>query len=221
MNVILTGATGVAGGGALRECLADPGIGRVTTLTRRPVGVTNPKVTSLVLESFLDYQPVQDALPGHDVCLWCLGISQRKVTAAELEVITVDFAVAAARAMAAVNPKLVFCFLSGRGADSTERSRVPFARLKGRAENALLGLALPGGVYCFRPGFIQPDASFGQMRWEDRLATLLAPIARLASSQLVISTTDLARGMLRAARHGAPTRVLDNAAIVALARTTL
>jgi uncharacterized protein YbjT (DUF2867 family) len=221
MNVLLTGATGVAGAGALRECLADAGVARVTTLTRRPVGVTAPKLQSLVLDSFLDYAPVRDALAGHDACLWCLGISQRRVTVAELEVITVDFAVAAAKAMAAANPRLVFCFLSGRGADSSERSRIPFARLKGRAENALLKLDLPGGVYCFRPGFIQPDVPFGRMRWEDRLGTIVAPLLRRVSANFMISTADLARGMLRAARHGAPSHILENADIVKLVRSGL
>jgi uncharacterized protein YbjT (DUF2867 family) len=206
MNVILTGATGVAGSEALRQCLADAAVARVTVLTRRSTGVTHAKLTEVTLADFLDYGPVQPQLEGHDACLWCLGISQRLVTLEEYERITFDYALAGARAMAIANPRLVFCFLSGAGADSRERSRVTFARVKGRTENALLALAAPV-TYCFRPGFIQPDVP---RRLEDRIGALVAPVMRLVSRQFSIRTADLAR-------HGAPTRILDNAATQALA----
>jgi uncharacterized protein YbjT (DUF2867 family) len=213
VNIILTGATGVAGSEALRVSLADAGVSRVTVLTRRPTGIVHPKLTELTLADFLDYGPVMDRLAGHDACLWCLGISQNRVTREEYERITFEYTLAAARAMASVSPALRFCFLSGRGADSQEQSRVLFARVKGRTENALLALDAPVS-YCFRPGFIQPAVP---SRIEDRLGALLAPLMRLASRQLVISTTALAQGMLQVARHGASIRVFDNAAIQALA----
>jgi len=209
VNVILTGATGVAGSEALRVCLADPGVARVTVLTRRPTGVTHAKLAELTLSDFLDYAPVGPQLAGHDACLWCLGISQNRVTREEYERITFDYTLAGARAMASVNPRFTFCFLSGAGADSTETSRVLFARVKGRTENALLALEQPA-TYCFRPGFIQPDAP---QRIEDRIGVLAAPLMRLLSDRLVIRADALARGMLAVARHGADARVLENDAI--------
>lgn len=213
MNVILTGATGVAGSEALRVCLADPGVARVTVLTRRPTGVSHPKLAELTLADFLDYGPVQARLAGHDACLWCLGISQNRVARDEYERITFDYTLAGARAMASANSGFRFCFLSGAGADSTEKSRVRFARVKGRTENALLALDAPV-TWCFRPGFIQPDAP---TRIEDRIGALVAPLARIVSRQFSIRTTALARAMLYVARHGAATRILDNARIQALA----
>ncbi len=213
MNVILTGATGVAGSEALRQCLGDPRVTRVTVLTRRPTGVAHPKLTELTLADFLDYGPVLERIAGHDACLWCLGISQNRVTRGEYERITFDYTLAGARAMASVNPRFTFCFLSGAGADRAEKSRVLFARVKGRTENALLALEAPV-TYCFRPGFIQPDVP---TRIEDRLGALVAPVARLVSRQFSIRTAALARGMLHVARHGAATRILDNAEIQALA----
>lgn len=213
MNILLTGATGVAGSEALRVCLADPDVGRVTVLTRRPTGVAHAKLTELTLADFLDYAPILPQLAGHDACLWDLGISQSRVTREEYERITFDYTLAGARAMAAANPRFTFCFLSGRGADSAEHSRILFARVKGRTENALLALPAPT-TYCFRPGFIQPDRA---TRLEDRLGAIVAPLARLVSRQFSIRTGALARGMLHVARHGAETRVLENAAIQALA----
>ena len=213
MKIILTGATGVAGSEALRVSLADPDVTRVTVLTRRPTRVRHAKLTELTLADFLDYTPVQPQLADHDACLWCLGISQNRVTREEYERITFDYTLAGAHALAAANRQFTFCFLSGAGADSTEASRILFARVKGRTENALLALDAPI-TYCFRPGFIQPDRP---VRFEDRLGALVAPLARLVSRQFSIRATDLARGMLHVARHGAATRILDNATIQTLA----
>jgi uncharacterized protein YbjT (DUF2867 family) len=213
MKIILTGATGVAGSEALRQCLVDPGVEQVAVVTRRPTGVAHAKLTEIALADFLDYGPLLSKLSGHDACLWCLGISQNRVTREEYERITFDYTLAGARAMASVNPRFTFCFLSGAGADSAEKSRVLFARVKGRTENALFALASPV-TYSFRPGFIQPDVP---TRIEDRLGALVAPLARLVSRQFSVRTDALARAMIHVARHGAPTRILDNAQIQALA----
>src|SRR5260221_12244665 len=53
------------------------------------------------------------------------------------------------------SPGAAFSFLSGSGADPTGRSRMPFARYKGEAENALLAAGFPHG-YLFRPAYIYP-----------------------------------------------------------------
>ena len=69
--------------------------------------------------------------------------------------ITFDLTLAAARSMAAVNPRLVFCYVSGAGTDSSGRGRTMWARVKGETENALLALPFKA-AYMFRPGYIQP-----------------------------------------------------------------
>jgi hypothetical protein len=56
--------------------------------------------------------------------------------------LTYDLTLAAARAMAAVNPRLTFCYVSGLGTDSSEQGRSMWARVKGRTENALLALPI-------------------------------------------------------------------------------
>ena len=46
-------------------------------------------------------------------------------------------------------------YVSGAGTDTREKSRMMWARVKGRTENALLKLPF-NAAYMFRPGFIQP-----------------------------------------------------------------
>jgi uncharacterized protein YbjT (DUF2867 family) len=39
VKILLFGATGLAGSGVLRACLADPGVSEVRAIGRRPTGV--------------------------------------------------------------------------------------------------------------------------------------------------------------------------------------
>src|SRR5471032_1637194 len=154
MKIILTGATGFAGGEVLRQALLDPEIEQVTVLTRRTLGLSHAKLKELIVSDFLDYSNVD--LSGHDACIWCLGISQTQVREAEYIRITLDYTLAAARAMYAANPQLRFCFLSGRSADPEEQQKALFARIKGRAERQLAELGRP--AFFFRPAYIRPTA---------------------------------------------------------------
>ena len=54
--------------------------------------------------------------------------------------LTYDLTVAAGEALLAANPKMTMCFISGSGTDSTGEGRQMWARVKGRAENALLAM---------------------------------------------------------------------------------
>lgn len=218
MRVILTGATGTAGSAALEVCLRDPRVEQVTVVGRRSPDRADPKLKSLVLSDFLDWSKLGPELADHDACLWCLGISQSQVDEAEYRVITVDYTLAAARALMAANPKLVFCFLSGQGADTKEQSWMLFGRVKGHAENELLKLGLP--VYCFRPGYIHGQAPGRTLRFQERLGRAFVPLLKRTRSMMV-DAEELGRAMLHVARHGAAQPILENADILGIAETNL
>lgn len=206
MNILLTGATGFAGGEVLRQALADAEILQVTVLTRRPVGFSHPKLKEIIVEDFLNYDGLD--LSGHAACIWCLGVSQTQVGPEAYTRITLDYTLAAARAMYAHNPQLRFCFVSGRSADPTEKRSSLFARVKGRTERQLAELG--GPVLVFRPGYIRPTARSGPRR---DLARLFAPIGTflsLFSDDFSVDCDQLARCLLDAAKHGADRAVLTN-----------
>lgn len=55
MKVLLTGATGTIGGGALRACLIHPQITAVVAFVRRPLPQdlsSNPKLETVIVEDF-------------------------------------------------------------------------------------------------------------------------------------------------------------------------
>jgi hypothetical protein len=154
-RVAIVGASGMVGGYALRYLLENPAVGGVTSIGRRNLGVSHPKLTEILHPDFADCSPLADALTGHDAAVHCLGTYTDVVSDAELRAITVDYTIAFARVLRASSPNATFAFLSGSGADPTGRSRMPFVRYKGEAENALSAAGF-SRVYVFRPAYIYP-----------------------------------------------------------------
>jgi uncharacterized protein YbjT (DUF2867 family) len=209
VEIVLTGATGFAGGEVLRQALADPEIEQVTVLTRRTTGLARAKLKEIILDDFLDYSSLD--LSDHDACIWCLGVSQTQVGEVEYIRITLDYTVAAAKAMYAANPRLRFCFVSGRSADPTEKRSALFARIKGRTERRLVELG--GPTFNFRPGYIRPSARSGPRK---DLARLFAPVGAFISlfnDDFSVDCDQLARCLLDVAKHGAEEHLLVNRAI--------
>ena len=209
MKIILTGATGFAGGEVLRQALEDPAVEQVMLLTRRSVGRTHGKLKEVILADFLDYTGTD--LAGYDACIWCLGVSQTQVSKDEYVTITYDYAVAAATAVFAANPALRFCFLSGRGADPTEKASSLFGKIKGRTEKQLASMS--DNTYLFRPAYIRPTALTGSRK---DFARFLAPVGTVLawiSDDLSVDCDQLARCLLGVARTGGAVSLFDNRAI--------
>ncbi len=154
MNLILFGATGMIGQGALIECLDDPSVKSVLAVVRRATGKAHPKLRELVLPDFTDYSSVEAELRGYDGALFCLGVSASGLSEADYRHITLDYTLAAARVLCRLNPEMRFIYVSGQGTDSSEKGRMMWARIKGHTENELM--KLPFKAYMFRPGYIQP-----------------------------------------------------------------
>jgi uncharacterized protein YbjT (DUF2867 family) len=218
MKIIVTGATGTAGSEALRQALADPDITQVLALARRRPNMTDPRLSVALLDDFTDYAKVAPQLAGFDACLWCLGVSQNDVSKDDYERITYDYTLAAARAMGAANANLRFCFLSGAGADPAEKSRILFARIKGKTENELTRLGQPKAWH-FRPGYIHA-INTPPRRWFERLLEPLTPLFYRFLPAHIISTVELARAMLVVAKRGSSKTIFDNDDIRELARYT-
>jgi uncharacterized protein YbjT (DUF2867 family) len=211
MNLIITGVTGVVGSEAVRQALIDPRITHVTAISRRPISFHHEKLRVVIIKDFLDYTPIINDLKNHDACLWCLGISQNQVKSdEEYHTITYDYAIAAANAMHSVNPNIIFGFVSGMGADSTEKSKTLFARVKGKTENALLKLPLKK-LYLFRPGGIQPIQKKENPMWyEYILNPIVFPMMKLVVPNMVITSVELAKVMIHTLFNDAPTTLLEN-----------
>ena len=209
MRVVIFGATGMVGQGALRESLLAPDVEQVLSVSRTPTGVRHQKLRELALTDFGDLTPIKDELAGYDACFYCLGVSSVGLDEAEYSVISYDYPMAAARAFAEVSPQVTFVYVSGAGTDAD--SRRMWARVKGRTERDVIAL-LPNG-YAFRPGLIQPThGARSKTRLYNSIYTVAGPLISLIDrvAPSYVTTTDrLGRAMLQAARTGFPEHIVE------------
>src|ERR1051326_682560 len=155
MRVLLFGASGLIGQGVLRECLLDPDIEAVRMVGRSPARVQHPNVSDVVHGDFWNFSAIEAQLTPFDACFYCLGASSVGMKEPEYERLTYGIALATAETLARLNPGVTFIFISGAGADSSERGRVMWTRIKGKTENAILRLPFRA-TYVFRPGLVVP-----------------------------------------------------------------
>jgi uncharacterized protein YbjT (DUF2867 family) len=195
IRLVIVGATGMVGGYALRYALEHPSVGHVTAIVRRKLGFSHPKLNEVLHRDFADCSALAEAVFGQDAAIFCLGAYTGAVSDAELRTITVNYTIGFARVLHESSPEAAFSFLSGKGADPTGRSRMPFARYKGEAEKALLAAGLPR-VYIFRPAYICPVEPRKEPNFSYRLLRTIYPLFRVLFPDQVIRADDLARAMV-------------------------
>jgi uncharacterized protein YbjT (DUF2867 family) len=220
MKVILFGGTGMVGQGVLRECLLDRDVTNILSIVRAPSGTTHPKLRELVHTDFFDFASIAGDLSGYDACFFCLGSTSVGKTEVEYSRVTYDITVAAADVVAHASPSATFIFVSGANSDSTEKGSVMWARIKGKAENAVLAMPFKA-AYVFRPALIQPMHGAKSKTALYRIPyLLLAPFIPFLKQQFpkfVTTTETIGRAMLNVTRRGYPTRILESADINAAA----
>ncbi|MFJ9683361.1 NAD(P)H-binding protein [Streptomyces sp. NPDC101194] len=203
MRLIIFGASGMVGHGALHAALRDDTVTEVLAVVRTPLAADHPKLRQIVHADFTDYAAIQDQLTGLDACFYCLGVSAAGRKEAEYTRVTHGYALAAARALIAASPALTFVYVSGEGTDPTGRSRQMWARVKGRTENDLL--ALPMTAHMFRPGFIQPvDGAVSRTPLYRRLyraTAILHPLLKRLFPRHFTTTDAVGRAMLTVVRQ--------------------
>jgi uncharacterized protein YbjT (DUF2867 family) len=204
-RLVIVGASGMVGGYALRSALDHAAIGTVTSIGRKKLGISNPKLKEVLHQDFADCSALAETLSGQDAAVFCLGTYTGSVSGAQLRTITVDYTIEFARVLHLSSPDAAFSFLSGGGADPTGRSRIPYARYKGEAENALLAAGFPH-VYIFRPAYIYPVGPRKEPNFSYRLMRAIYPAFRVLFPNRVIRADDLAAAMVEVAIRGAGER---------------
>ena len=199
-NILICGSTGMVGGLALRICLDRKDVQYVTSISRRSTGIKHPKLKEIIHEDFLDFSAVEDNFKQQDVCLFCIGVYTGQVSRELFRTITVDYTRTFAETLKKHSPEATFCFLSGQGADSQEKSRVMFAKDKGIAENLLLKLKFMP-TYIFRPGYIYPVTPRKEPNFSYKLLRVVyKPISKIYPN-IGLSSVDLASAMVHLGIH--------------------
>jgi uncharacterized protein YbjT (DUF2867 family) len=206
MKVIITGATGMVGEGVLLECLHNPVVERVLSVSRRPTRQNHPKLSECLVPDFREIGAVETQLTGYDACFYCAGVSSVGMKEAEYTVITCDTPVQFAQTLARLNPTMVLVHVSGAHTDGSEHGKVMWARVKGKAENALARLPFRA-VYNFRPSLMKPAPGQQHIKLTYKVLLLFYPLLSLLFPAIPLRQVGLA--MINCVRFGASKTVLE------------
>jgi hypothetical protein len=139
-RLVIVGASGMVGGYALRYALDNPAVRTVTSIGRKKLGISHPKLKEVLHQDFADCSALANELSGQDAAVYCLGTYTGSVSDAELRVITADYTIEFARVLRKGSPDAAFSFLSGNGADQTGREGSTCGRFPAR-------LSIPARVH--------------------------------------------------------------------------
>ncbi|MEN9523307.1 MAG: hypothetical protein RL065_1684 [Bacteroidota bacterium] len=217
MKLIITGANGMAGSEVVRQAILNESISEITLIARRSLNISHSKIKTVIHSDFSNYDALKNIFAQHDACIWCLGISQTQVTESEYIKITYDFTIAAAQSMLQSNPNITFLFLSGAGADSSEKSKTLFARIKGKTENELKRMGFKH-LFIARPGGIRPMHKKENAAWFEKMLIPLYPIFEFLLPTKFIKSTELAIAMLNIATNGSDLIIHENTDLQKLAK---
>jgi uncharacterized protein YbjT (DUF2867 family) len=219
MKIILFGGSGMVGQGVLHQCILDPGVEQVLLVVRKPSGIAAVKVIELVHADFFDWSGVEERFGGYDACLFCLGTSAVGMTEADYRRTTYDLTLTVAKMLERVGSLHTFVYVSGQGTNTNGRQM--WARVKGATEDALMQMRFQQ-VFCFRPGYIQPQHGVrSKIGWYNAIyavASWMYPLLRRIAAPFVTSSEEVGRAMIAVARHGYPKHILENADIHAAAK---
>lgn len=215
MKLILLGATGMVGAGALREALAAPEVESVLSIGRRSCGVAHPKLRELLIPDLFDIAPTEQQLTGCDACIWAVGISSVGLDEPAYARVTEELTLLWARTLLRLNPEFSFCYCSAAGAGG----RSMWARVRQRVEDALRAMPFrhAGAV---RPAFIRPGPGIrSRTRLYQAGLVILRPVFPLFTlfsrvlPSMFTTSEKLGRAMLRVVEGRADRFILESADI--------
>jgi hypothetical protein len=217
IRVIITGVTGMVGEGVLLECLQNPAVEAVLSVSRKPCGITHPKLKEIIHADFFNFAPIESQLSGYHACYFCLGVSSIGMKEPGYTKMTYTLTMHVAETLSKLNRDMTFCYVSGAGTDSSEKGRSMWARVKGKTENDLAKLPFKT-AFAFRPGFLKATKGQQHLLSYYKYAAWMYPILRSLFPGAACSLQELGLAMIHVTLYGYDQRIISVKDIVALAR---
>lgn len=219
LNVIITGVTGMVGEGVLHECLHHPDVESILIVTRRPCGISDPRLSEIIHKDFFDLSSIENRLKGYNACFFCLGVTSISKNEAEYFSLTHTLTLEMAQRLARLNPEMIFSYISGSGTDSTEKGNIMWARVKGKTENDLMKLPFKR-VYAFRPGYLQPTIGLKNTYRIYSVFRFLYPLLKQVIPRYVTTLRELGLAMINASVKGYDKQIIEVPDIIKLSKMT-
>lgn len=196
MKVIITGTTGYVGEGVMLECLNNPEVEKVLSVSRRPCGHTHPKLEEYIVEDFMALEAGDPKLQGYDAVFFIAGISSVGVKEERYKVISHDIPLHFAEVVGP-KEKLTFVYLSGAG--NYNNTKQMWVRVKKSTEDALTALPFKG-AYNFRPAIMWRYKGQKHIQAMQYIFWTMYPLVKLAGMWNTMS--EVGRAMIAVAKDG-------------------
>lgn len=196
MKAIVIGATGAVGQDLVKTLLYDDRYETVTTFTRRPLGFTNPKIQSFIVD--FNLPDTWHHLVQGDVLFSALGTSLKQAGSKEAQYrVDHDYQLSFARA-ARENGVPHMVLVSSVGADSS--SRFFYLKLKGLIEKDVEALQFPSLTILRPPSLIRKHAKRPAETVSVKLLQLASSLG-LCKAMAPVPTESVARKMADEGAH--------------------
>lgn len=220
MRIVLFGASGMVGQGALLACLKASDVTEIIVVGRQALrGYDDPRIKVVVVPDLKTFDASDAVFANVDACFFCIGVTSFRMSEADYRVVTYDLTLHIAQQLVARSPGMAMVYVSGAGADSSERGTTMWARVRGQTENALQRLPF-GRVAIFRPAAIVPEDGIQSRttsyRWLYLVLKPVLALVRSFSPSSVLTTRVMGDAMLNVVRRGAPAAILAPADIYRL-----
>jgi len=220
MRIVLFGASGMVGQGALLACLKASDVTEIIVVGRQALrGYDDPRIKVVVVPDLKTFDASDAVFANVDACFFCIGVTSFRMSEADYRVVTYDLTLHIAQQLVARSPGLAMVYVSGAGADSSERGKTMWARVRGQTENALQRLPF-GRVAIFRPAAIVPEDGIQSRttsyRWLYLVLKPVLALVRSFSPSSVLTTRVMGDAMLNVVRRGVPAAILAPADIYRL-----
>lgn len=207
----------MVGEGVLIECLNHPDVEEVLVIGRRPCGIQHPKLKEILHKDFFDFSSIRSQLSGYNACYFCLGVSSIGMKEPEYFSKTHTLTMHVATTLSELNPGMTFCYVSGKGTDSTEKGSQMWARVKGKTENDLMKLPFKQ-VFAFRPGFMKATKGqkntlklYNYFKW-------MYPFLKLLFPGSATTLAEVGQAMINVTKRGYDKKVIEVKDILILSK---
>ncbi|TKC12581.1 epimerase [Pedobacter polaris] len=217
IRVIITGATGMVGEGVLYECLQNPKVEVILTISRKPTGYTHPKLKEIIHQDFLDFAAIENQLTGYNACYFCLGITSVGTAKEVYYKMTYTLTMHVAQTLSKLNQDMTFCYVSGAGTNSSEKGGINWAIVKGKTENDLMKLPFKQ-VFNFRPGIIKPTKGLKYTQGLYKAFMWLFPILKAINKNSFVTLKEMGLAMINTANSTAERKVVEVKDIIELSK---
>ena len=222
MDVLITGSSGMVGKSVLYECIKDDRINKIYLINRSYSGITNSKISELVIKDFSLVKNLKSKIKGCDACFHCMGITSFGHNKKYYYEVTYEMTKLITDLIYEINPSAVMTYVSGEGTNAKENSKIAWANVKGKAENYILNKGLKDS-YMIRLGLLIPENGIkAKTRIYNFFYTMMVPFYPLMKMIPSITTSSkLGKAMINCVYFPSEDKYLDNRKINKLSKAQL